>query len=155
MKLILVFLLFLCCTVFYKASGQPDNLTAQQFCDREIKALRAKKPRQIKRIENKDSSIIYGADKTKTQLLIVSSHNRIAPFHVQFQYNEQGVFCITVLRSSLRSVGQGLKTKNSSYYFDKGKLIGGKEEDSGDDVVFLKAEADRHWKLGIQFLKEH
>ena len=120
----------------------------------DIKATKRLKARQIKRIETKDSTIIYGADKLRTHIVHVHSFNKLEKRNLQFTYDEKEIIFIGVLKGTKKMNGLGYKEKNSAYYFNNGKLIHSENGDTGDDITFLLAEAERFLRQG-KLLLEH
>lgn len=124
----------------------------QKKIKEEFREVKRKKVQQIKRIVTRDSTIIYGADKNRTQMVHVHSVNKQNKRYVQFTYNEKGVIWIVVLRRPKKLNVKEKRQRKSAYYFDRGNLIYSKERNDDDDIAFLLSEADRYLRQGRRFL---
>ena len=113
-----------------------------------FKKTKGKKARQIKRIETTDSTIIYGADKLRTQIVHVTRYITAEKTTLQFTYDEDRVIQIAVIKKIKKLNGKGHKSRYSMYYFDNGKLFYSSQEDNDDNLTFLMSEADRYLKQG-------
>jgi hypothetical protein len=141
---------------FQKQKGSNDStFLIQQKIKNDLKEIKRQKAWQIKRIETKDSSVIYGADKKRTHIVHVQSHNRLEKRNVQYAFNKTDVFFIGVLKGSKKMTGSGIKKRNSSYYFDNGRLFYSKDKDDTDDIAFLISEANRYLKEGNLILEAY
>jgi hypothetical protein len=118
----------------------------------DLREIKAKKARQIKRIDTKDSTVIYASDKQRTHIVHVTSFNRLEKRKMQFSYNENAVVLIVVLKGTRLGNNSGYKKKTSGYYFDNRRLIRSRNGDTEDDISFLLSEADRFLRQGKALL---
>ena len=117
------------------------------------KALQRKKARQIKRIETKDSAIIYGADKARTHIVHILYWKKSDKKNLQFNYDENGVISIIVLKPTTKVNGVKHKGRNSVYHFANGKLFHSNNGHTEDDIGFLLGEANRLLRQGTLLLE--
>jgi hypothetical protein len=118
----------------------------------DFKKTKSKKTRQIKKIETSDSTIMYAADKLRTQIVLVDRYNKLEKTTLQFTYDEDRVIQIGVIKRIRKTNGKGYKNRYSSYHFDNGKLFYSSQKDSDDNLAYLLSEAERYLKQGKQFL---
>ena len=153
--LVLTLLIWFGSPLYTFAQDIPNDSTLyiKKKIKNDLKTTKRQKARQIKRIETKDSTIMYAADKWRTHIVHVSSYNNLEKRNLQFTYNEEGIIFIGVLKGGKKMNGTGYKEKNSAYYFDNGKLIYSKNGDISDDITFLLVEAERFLKQGKLLLE--
>lgn len=120
----------------------------------DFKKTKKQKARQIQRIETKDSTIIFGANKLRTFIIHVIYSNKILKRNLQFTYDENGVIFIGVIKRTKKMNGTGYKEKNSAYYFTNGKLIYSSNKDTDDDISLLLTEAERLRLQGKKILED-
>jgi hypothetical protein len=156
LKVILVcfFLILFLSSNHVDAQQSPTNSSQlnKEQAEKNLKAAKSKKVFQLKRIETKDSAIIYGADKLRTHIVHINYSNRVRGRFLQFTYDESEVVFIGVLKGS-KGNDNMIKKKNSSYYFHKGGLIYSKNPNANDDLAFLLAESKRLLLEGRNLLK--
>jgi len=134
----------------FQASDKYDDSTSliKEKVKSYFKKTKGKKVRAIKRIETTDSTIIYGADKLRTQIVHVHRYMAVEKTTWQFTYDEDKVIQIAVIKGIKKLNGKGCKFRHSMYYFDDGKLFYSSQEDNDDNLAFLMSEADRYLKQG-------
>ena len=119
-----------------------------------FKKTRSKKARQIKRIETKDSTILYSADKLRTQIVHVLRYITSEKTELQFTYDEDEVIQIGVIKKIKKLNGKGYKSHYSSYHFDNENLFYSSQGDN-ENLTFLISEAERYLKQGKLLLLHH
>jgi hypothetical protein len=149
-----LFLILFLSSNYVDAQQSSANSSKQnkEQAEKNLKAAKNKKAFQLKKIETKDSTIIYGADKQRTHIVHINYSNRVGDRFLQFTYDESEVVLIGVLKSS-KGNDNMIKKKNRSYYFHKGELIYSKNPNANDDLVFLLAESKRLLLEGKNLLK--
>jgi hypothetical protein len=146
--------LFVCNSLQAKQGVKLFGDTTQLFekikqNERQFKLL---KQRQLKRIETKDSLIVYGSDKQQTQITIVMVINR----HVENKYYwfiNNKLFKITLYTWPQKMDGK--KRKGKGFYFiENGEVFYKEEKGITKDVKSLLTEADKFLTEGLKILQD-
>ena len=140
----------------YPVLAQNISIDSASYTEKIIKAdiiaLKRKNPTQIKRIETKDSTIVYGADKLRTHIVLVTCLDRLEKRNLYFMYDENGVIHIGVQKSIKKRALLGYKTKRSFYQFHNGRMI--RSKGATEDIDSLIAEAGRFLRQGTILMKQ-
>ena len=114
--------------------------------------FKLQKQRQLKRIETKDSLIVYGVDKQHTHITSVLAIKRNEKENRVFWYTDQGVFKISIHTWSQKINGKRHKGSDDFYFFDKGELFYKEERSIARDIPSLLLEADKYFSKGTEIL---